>query len=169
MSISISEYLATAYHPDCDYVDGELYERNVGLQPHAALQAIIAATISSHRNQWGVRVLIGQRVRVSETRFRIPDICVLRRDDPKDHIVAWAPLLCVEVLSEEDRLNDLQTKVEEFAALGVAHIWVVDPWKRMAYYASSRGFERPADGRLRIEGTPIQLVLTEVFAELDEG
>jgi len=28
--ISVSEYLNTIYHPDCDYVDGEVGERNLG-------------------------------------------------------------------------------------------------------------------------------------------
>ncbi|HEY4358717.1 MAG TPA: Uma2 family endonuclease [Acidobacteriaceae bacterium] len=166
--ISVSEYLRSAYHPDVEYIDGRLRERNVGLQPHSALQAIIGHIFSKRRRDWDIRVLIGQRVQVTETRFRIPDICALRRADPKDRIVSWAPLLCIEVLSEEDRLNDLQTKVDEFVGLGVEHIWVIDPWKRIAYYASSNGFERPADGRLRITGTPIEILLADVFAELDE-
>ena len=28
--VSVEEYLATTYDPDCDYVDGELLERNMG-------------------------------------------------------------------------------------------------------------------------------------------
>jgi Uma2 family endonuclease len=38
-SISVSEYLKTSYHPDCDYVDGRIEERNVGEHDHAAVQA----------------------------------------------------------------------------------------------------------------------------------
>jgi hypothetical protein len=30
--IPVSEYLDTIYHPDREYVDGELRERNVGMQ-----------------------------------------------------------------------------------------------------------------------------------------
>jgi hypothetical protein len=36
--IPVSEYLATTYRPACDYIDGEVKERNVGRQFHAALQ-----------------------------------------------------------------------------------------------------------------------------------
>lgn len=32
--ISVSEYLRTTYRPDCDYIDGDVKERNVGEQPH---------------------------------------------------------------------------------------------------------------------------------------
>ena len=27
--VPLSEYLDTSYHPDCEYVDGQLLERNV--------------------------------------------------------------------------------------------------------------------------------------------
>jgi Uma2 family endonuclease len=166
--VSLSDYLRTSYEPDCEFLDGALRERNWGEQPHAATQAILAGIFGDHKHDWDVRVLTEQRVQISSSRFRIPDVCVLRRSDPKDRIVTWAPLICVEVLSEEDRLSDLQTKVDEFAVLGVTNIWVIDPWKRIAYYASTKGFKQPEDGRLRVEGTPIEIVLADVFAELHE-
>lgn len=166
--IPVSEYLKQMYHPDCDYLDGELRERNVGEQPHSELQAIITRILGQHRREWNVRVLTEQRVQITPTRYRIPDICILSRSDPKDRIVSWAPLLCIEVLSEEDRMSAIQTKVEEFYSIGVRNVWVLDPWKRIAYYASPKGFEKPEDGKLRIAGTPIEISLPEVFAELDE-
>ena len=30
LPLSIEDYLHTSYSPDCDYVDGELQERNLG-------------------------------------------------------------------------------------------------------------------------------------------
>jgi hypothetical protein len=36
--VSAGEYLATVYHPDCDYVDGVVLERNVGTREHASWQ-----------------------------------------------------------------------------------------------------------------------------------
>ena len=88
--IPVSEYLTRMYHPDCDYVDGELKERNVGEQPHSELQAIITRIFGQHRRDWNVRVLTEQRVQVSATRYRIPDICVLDRTDPKDNSPEWS-------------------------------------------------------------------------------
>ena len=37
--ISVAEYLSTSYRPDCDYVDGEVQERNLGEYDHANIQA----------------------------------------------------------------------------------------------------------------------------------
>ena len=122
--VPLQEYLATSYQPDRDSVDGELKERDMGEQPHAAVQGIIARIFGTRRIEWGIRVLPEQCVQVSKTRYRIADVCILRRSDPKDRIVNWAPLLCIEVLSEEDRLQELQTKVNEFEALGTRDIWV---------------------------------------------
>jgi hypothetical protein len=33
--VPVSEYLRTSYSPDCDYVDGEVQERNLGEQTTA--------------------------------------------------------------------------------------------------------------------------------------
>lgn len=34
MTTSLAEDLTTTYEPDCDYVDGELVDRNAGFFPH---------------------------------------------------------------------------------------------------------------------------------------
>jgi hypothetical protein len=39
--VSVSEYLLTDYSPDCDYVDGEVQERNCGEQDHSRTQALL--------------------------------------------------------------------------------------------------------------------------------
>ena len=49
--VSLSEYLTTDYEPDCDYVDGELEERNVGEKEHSAVQQFIK-WLAVHEEQW---------------------------------------------------------------------------------------------------------------------
>lgn len=60
--ISVHEYLNTSYRPDCDYVDGELRERNLGELEHALLQGLIAARFLARMNEWNVVALVEQRV-----------------------------------------------------------------------------------------------------------
>jgi Putative restriction endonuclease len=84
--ISVSEYLSTCYRPDCDYVDGEVLERNVGEYDHARLQAILLAYFFNREKQWGIHVVPEQRVQVSRTRFRVPDVCVLAGGKPAEQI-----------------------------------------------------------------------------------
>ena len=166
--IPVSEYLATTYRPDRDFLDGVLKERNLGEQPHALIQGILARIFGTHRHDWRIRVLPEQRVQTSATHFRIPDLCILRSSDPRDPIVRVAPLLCIEILSKDDSLGELQERVDDYAGLGVQYIWAVDPWKRRGWLASTQGFLQPAGGILRIPSTPIQVSLAELFAELDE-
>ncbi len=165
--ISLSEYLRTTYRPDRDFLAGILQKRNMGEQPHARIQGFFCALFSENRRLWQVRVLPEQRIQTSADRFRIADICVLRSSDPKDPIIHFPPLLCIEILSKDDTLGDLQPRVNDYAGLGVRHIWAVDPWKRLAYVASTRGFVQPDDNILRIPDTPIKIDLPALFAELD--
>jgi len=167
--IPVREYLSTTYRPDRDYIDGELKERNVGEQPHAHVQGIIYAIFRENRKAWGVRPLPEQRLQISLSRYRIPDVCVIRNTDGKDRIISFTPLLCIEVLSSEDRMTEVQRRVDDYVSIGVKTTWVIDPWKRVGYYASDKGFIQPDDGILRIEGTPIQVSLADVFAEMDES
>lgn len=164
--IPVSEYLSTSYRPDRDFLEGELKERNMGEQPHANVQNLLCFIFQRNRNEWRVRPLPEQRVQVAPQRFRIPDVTILRSSDPWDPIVAFPPLLCIEVLSKDDTLREMQLRVDDYARLGVQHIWIVDPWNRVAYYASSQGFQKPTGDLLEVPGTPIRVSLTEVFSEL---
>jgi Uma2 family endonuclease len=167
--IPVSEYLSTTYRPDCDYIDGEVRDRNLGEQPHAHLQAIFAGIFREYRKLWGVRALTEQRVQVSARRYRIADVCILRSTDPQDPIIRVAPLLCIEILSKGDSLSELQERVDDYAGMGVQSIWAIDPWKRHGYVATTRGFDQPQDGIFSVPETPIRISLGEVFAELDES
>ena len=167
--VPLDEYLHTTYRPDRDYLEGELLERNMGEQPHATVQGFLIRFFGNKGKEWGIRVLPEQRVQVRTDRYRIPDVVVLRRSDPRDPIVNFPPLICIEVLSSGDTVRSVQERANDYAAMGVEHIWLFDPWIRVGYYASSRGFLQPEDGELQIPGTPIVISLAEVFAELDEA
>ena len=39
--VPVEEYLRTSYDPDCDYVDGEVVERNLGERDHSSAQQLI--------------------------------------------------------------------------------------------------------------------------------
>ncbi len=72
--ITVSEYLDTIYHPDREYVDGELRERNVGKWEHARVQWLLAGWFVKHESAWNVIGSTEQRMRISPTRIRIPDL-----------------------------------------------------------------------------------------------
>ena len=101
--VPVSEYLSTAYSPDCDYVDGEVHERNLGELDHSDLQGRFIELLSRPENKEFIRINAEIRVQVSPTRYRVPDVCVRKVPAAREQIIRTPPLLCIEVLSPEDR------------------------------------------------------------------
>ena len=137
--VSINEYLSTSYDPDCDYVDGIIEERNLGENDHADLQSAILAYLRSHRKEWGIYSVVEQRVQVSPTRFRVPDVCVVAGERPKEQIFRTPPLMCIEILSPEDRLSRVRERVDDYLSFGVPYVWLLDPATRKAYRWTADG------------------------------
>jgi len=167
--IPVSEYLATAYRPDCDYVDGEVQERNLGEYDHGKLQFIIAKALDLTAREWQIDVIPELRVQVSSNRFRVPDVCVLSADAPREQIIRHPPLLCIEVLSPEDTIHRMKTKIQDFISMGVAQVWLFDPILRIATVCDGGTMVDFTSGELVLPGTPVTLDVGKVFGALDES
>jgi Uma2 family endonuclease len=161
--VAIETYLKTSYHPDRDYVDGEIEERNLGEFDHAELQMAVGAWFFARRKEWNVHVLTEQRVRVSATRVRIPDICLISRDLPTEQVITHPPLVVIEILSPEDRARRYNDRLEDYRAMGVKNIWVLDP-ATQAGFDWVAGWHRTA--RFEATGTAIYLDVREIFESL---
>jgi Uma2 family endonuclease len=166
--MSLEEYLHSSWSPDCEFVDGRIEERNVGIFSHSALVGAIMFAMHLKRDEWRAQVLPSLRMRVSPTRVRVPDICLIGRDAPREQVLTHPPLVVIEVLDEEDRFSATMRKLADYEQFGVRRIWIVDPERRDAYQYENRGLERVANGELILPGTPIRVVLSGLFAELDQ-
>ncbi len=164
--ISVREYLTTSYQPDCDYVDGRIEERNVGEYDHGYLQTLLAVLFMNNRSTWGALAVTEVRTQVSSTRFRVPDLSILRAGAPREPIIRHPQLIAIEILSPEDRLSRMQEKVDDYLEFGVENIWVIDPETRKAWTADTTGFHIVQNDELTVAGTPIRVVLSELFAEM---
>ncbi len=166
LPMSIEQYLRTSYSPDVDFVDGVLEERHLGEFDHARLQALLAALFISKEGEWGVIGVVEQRMRVAPLRVRICDIALLRASAPREDVLETAPLLCVEVLSPEDRLSRARLVLNDYLQMGVDHIWLIDPVGRVAYTFDAAGLHEQA-GPLTATGTPISVDIEALFTRLD--
>jgi Uma2 family endonuclease len=125
--VPVEVYLRSSYEPDAEYVDGQIEIRPMGEFDHAAWQQAIQRWFWQHQREWGIRVMPALRVKVAATRYRVPDVTVLDRSRPIEQIITHPPLAVFEVLSPEDRLQRLKRKLEDYRAMGIQEIWVIDP------------------------------------------
>jgi len=160
--ISIEEYLKTVYRPDCDYVDGVIEERNLGETDHALVQTRFAYFFMGLYKQTGLLPITELRMRVSENKYRIPDL-VVTRGKPSEQVLTTPPLLCIEVLSREDRVSRTNTRVQEYLDFGVPVVWVVDPAERIVWIYRRSGMEQASGESLKLDGTDIEVPFSEIF------
>jgi Uma2 family endonuclease len=161
--ISVEDYLASSYEPDCDFVDGHIEERNMGEVTHARLQARITAYLITHYEAKGLVIMTEVRVQVQPARFRVPDVCVTV-GEPGEEVLTKPPLICIEILSAEDRMSRVEIRINDYLAMGVPYVWVLDPETRQAFTATAaKGLAEVKNGVLRTENPSIELPLAEVF------
>lgn len=163
LHISLSEYLATSYRPDREYVEGEIRERNVGKWEHARVQWLLAAWFFIHEKEWGIIGSTEQRVRVSQERIRVPDIVVLAAG-PQPDVLTDPPLLVIEILSPDDTYSDTQERAQEYRAMGVEVVWIIDPKTRSGRMCS--GADWVESSRLEVKGTRLYVDLPSIFTQL---
>ena len=161
--ISVEQYLATSYRPDCDYVDGRIEERNLGEWDHSRIQAAITAYFFTREKQWGISVAPELRVRVAQSRFRIPDVCVVL-GKPGEQVLTKPPFLCIEILSPEDRMSRIEQRTDDYIQMGVPNVWVIDPSTKRVFVATAEtGLREVKKAALRTENPVLELPLAEIF------
>ena len=161
--VSVDEYLHTAYDPDCDYVDGSIVGRNAGEKDYSKLQQELLVFLRERRKLWNLFVIQEQRVQVSPTRFRVPDICVVAGPEPDEQIFTKPPFLCIEVLSPEDRMSRMQERIDDYLKFGVAYVWVIDPETRRAWIYTADHIREVRDGVLRTASPEFTVPLADLF------
>ncbi|MBC8167423.1 MAG: Uma2 family endonuclease [Bryobacteraceae bacterium] len=154
--IGVAEYLSTDYEPDVDYVDGELIERNMGEKSHGKAQLRLAMLLDN----LGLFVLIETRLQIGEDRFRVPDVCAYA-NEPDEEVLRTPPLLCVEILSPEDRMARIESRIADYFSIGVGTVWVVDPYSRNAWIYTGGHRVDVVDGVLR--AGEIEVPLSALF------
>jgi Uma2 family endonuclease len=156
------DYLRAAYHPDCEYVDGEILERNAGEKGHSKVQKQLVMFVAQHESEWGVFALQEWRVRFDSRHYRVPDLSISAGPEPDEDILTVPPLVCVEILSPEDRLSGMQKKVADYLEFGVRYVWVLDPKAKSAFEYTRSGMREVHDA-LRTEDPAMEIPLEAIF------
>ena len=145
MRVPVEVYLSSSYEPDAEYVDGVIEERPMGEWNHADWQAAILEFFRSRRREWNVRAAAELRIQVSAGNFRVPDVTVTDRNLPVEQVITHPPIAVFEILSPEDSLSRMMTKLGEYEQMGIQTILVLDPNGRNYRYSGGKLEPLPAE------------------------
>jgi Uma2 family endonuclease len=170
LAMSVEEYLKTNFEDaDCEYLDGEIVERNTGELPHSIIQGELLSLLKNLGSQFHLKVVPEIRIQISRTRYRVADIAVWRPGPIGTRIPTVSPFLVVEVLSPEDRMVRLLPKIQEYLGTGVEWVWLVDPFERKALAYSQENRAGVSTEALTVANPPIQIALETLWKFLPES
>jgi Uma2 family endonuclease len=140
-----------------ELVRGELVHRSMPKWIHARLQGMLYARLET-----AGMAATELHLRLADDVIRIADVAMYLQE-PDEELPSKPPLVVVEIVSPDDRLEDVIERLKDYRAWGVEHIWLVEPrWKEF-YIFDSRGltevkaFELP---NLRIEAADLFAQIT---------
>jgi len=161
--VSVAEYLSASYSPDREYIDGRIVERNLGERTHARIQRRLVVYFDQRSRQLGIEVLPEQRVQVSATRFRIPDVTVVKCSQHQGEVLTNPPYLCIEILSKDDTMDYMQEKIDDYLRFGVPYVWIINPRLRKGYIATPSGIVEAESGVLATDHPGMRLPVAALF------
>lgn len=138
-----------------DFEDPDHYEivdgRKVELPPMSADSIALASRLCRLLTNFGIDRNLGEaytemlfKLPLNKDRNRKPDAAFVSyaqwaKDTPIPATNAWdvLPALCVEVVSPNDKADEIETKVNEYFEAGVLLVWVVYPRHERVYVYDS--------------------------------
>ncbi len=129
----------------CELIDGRIVRMSPTGGEHGWLEIELGAELRSfvkeRRLGWVLGGEVGVYTRRQPDRVRGADVAFVSRSRsprrPSKKFLDVAPELVVEVLSPEDRWQDIRPKIEEYFAIGVERVWVVEPENKAILVYSS--------------------------------
>lgn len=160
-AISEQEYLHTSFPGlDREYRHGTVVERSMPDYLHSKTQALLVAFFFALRQSLRLYPCPELRLRLGSGLFRIPDLSVFHPDEPTTAVPDIPPFIAIEILSPDDRMNDVTSKLGEYKNWGVPHVWLVDPHGKRMYTCDQGLAEVPS---LRIPELGLELTSSTLF------
>ena len=164
VQMDVEEYLRTSFDgSDCEYLDGEVVERNMGELPHSDIQGNLYLLLSQLRGRLGIRVNLEIRIQINKRRYRVADVAVWRDSNIGTGIPTVTPFLVIEILSPEDRMVRMLPKIQEYLSIGVEWVWIIDPEEKSALSYSQTNPAGAVCDVLRTENPAIEIPLSRAF------
>ena len=155
--ITGEELLAMGDIGPCELIEGRI----VSMTPTGSEHGVIESNLSRHLGNFVVDRKLGKVMngevgiftRRRPDSVRGADIAFVSRerlaDRPAKGFLTVAPELVVEIVSPSDRWQDVRQKIEEYFAIGVQRVWIVEPDNRdVLVYSASTEMRKLGEGDL---------------------
>jgi Uma2 family endonuclease len=160
----------------CELIDGRIVPMAPTGGEHGFVEFNLGTELRSfvrqHKLGWVMGGEVGIYTRRNPDRVRGADVLFISKERATERPAGFlktAPELVVEVISPTDRWQDIQQKIEEYFAIGVRWIWVVEPDNRaVRVYRSINEVQKLEESDTLVgEGTlaGFTLPVAEIFAE----
>jgi Uma2 family endonuclease len=160
--LSIEEYLHTLFEgSDREYLDGEVVERKRGNKSPGRVQGTFVYLLRVLAKRTGFFVMPEVRHRISQRRYRSPDVAVFASEPAAAEVPDQPPLIAIDILSPDHRIGYIVPKLDEYGQWGVENIWVADAEDRKLFVY--RGDGRHEVEQLEIAGLGMVLSKVDVF------
>lgn len=181
MQLSPGEIVLPITQPETEWIAGRALRKLSPTNDHGTIQRILAAHLAAWAHGRG-RVATEWRFRVTPegdvTRPLVPDIAYLSYTRAAGmtraelQVPVIAPDIVVEVLSPDDRMSDVDVKINDYLAAGVRLVIVVDPEKRTVRCIDANGASTIVGPEKTTIASFPELTIPygpSLFAALDEG
>jgi Uma2 family endonuclease len=138
--IGVEEYLGLVFddRPEPDYVHGEVVERTLPTLVHGQIQALLIVLLARLLPRVQLTLITEPRLQIESDLYRVADVAVYQGPRPEGRYGTTPPYIGIEIVSPDDRYNDLTERLEDYRRWGVPHIWLVDPQrKRLSEYTEA--------------------------------
>ena len=145
------DLLAMGHVGPCELIDGKVVRMTPTGAEHGRIEIALGLNIERHVSEQNLGWVVGGEVGLytarDPDRVRGADLVVLSRratpDGPPKGFLEVAPELVVEIMSPSDTWQAVQEKLEEYLAIGVEQVWIVEPDNRsLSVYTATTEIRR---------------------------
>lgn len=159
--ISEDEYLRSSFAgPEPDYIEGDLVERAVPNFFHGCTQVNLTDAFKPWQDKRRLFRATEIRLRLAPGKFRVADFAVFATW-PHEAIPECVPLAVVEIVSPDDRYEEMMSKLADYEQAGVEFIFIADPpTRKLSRY---RHGDLSTVGSLEIPAQGVAISLDSIF------
>ncbi len=174
--VSGEELLLLSVGP-CELVEGRIEPMSPTGGEHGwiegTLVSVLRAFVTEHKLGWVMNGEVGLYTRRNPDSVRGADVAFVSRrrlpERPPRGYLEVAPELIVEILSPDDRWQEVSRKIAEYFAAGVERVWIVEPRNRavLVYRSASESVRLGADDVLEGENVlaGLQVLVRTLFED----